>query len=418
MPARPASLRVWLGVIALGCLLAMAAEAPRAALAPAAVSATPVLQRVELAPEARATITVTLTSPVAATLLAAETDCRCLALASPLPLPLPAGAPVALQMAVVGVLPGLKTMTLRTTAGAVQASVHIVSAGLGAGRDALGAALTLATGRRASPWFIVHDLRGQLRNCGCSGGSLGGIDHLAALPAEVARLAPGLGARFVLSGDSDGERAGVGAALAERGWTRDDTAVVVAADPAEAVARPQVVAVIASGPVALNHRKLITPLLDGGLVIEVVLVDGDSGIVEHLRLPVDRTLPADPTILARFGERLSATVAATVPSQDCAACHSSAHATWAGSRHAHAWTSLTPADRVDACVACHSTPVAPATIAPGVHCQDCHQGTAAHAAAGGSVRTSGTVDCRTCHDARHHPGFAPAAAWQAVMHGK
>ena len=418
MPAHPASLRAWLIVIALGCLLAMAAEAPSTALVPAGLSATPVLQRVELAPEARVTITISLTSPVAATVLAAETDCRCLALASPLPMPLPAGAPVALQVTVVGVLPGVKTVTLRTTAGTVRASVQVVSAGLGDGRDVLGAVLALATERRALPWFIVHDLRGQLRNCGCSGGSLGGINHLAALPAEVARLAPGLAARFLLSGDSDGMQTGVGAALAGHGWVRDDVTVVVAADPAEAVARPEVVAVIARGPIALNHRKLISPLLDGGLVIEALLVDGDGRIVEHLRLPVDRTLPTDPAILARFAERLSATVATAVPTQDCAACHVDAHATWAGSRHARAWDSLAPADHVDACVSCHSTPIAPATIVPGVHCQACHQGTAAHATSGGSVRTTGTVDCRTCHDARHHPGFAPEAAWRAVMHGK
>jgi len=35
---------------------------------------------------------------------------------------------------------------------------------------------------------------------------LGGIDHLAALPAPLAVLALGVSARFVLSGDVDGNR--------------------------------------------------------------------------------------------------------------------------------------------------------------------------------------------------------------------
>ena len=47
------------------------------------MSSSPCLQRVEVAPEARVQIEATITAPVDATLLAADTDCRCLALARP-----------------------------------------------------------------------------------------------------------------------------------------------------------------------------------------------------------------------------------------------------------------------------------------------------------------------------------------------
>ncbi|MBA3709072.1 MAG: hypothetical protein H0W83_09670 [Planctomycetes bacterium] len=30
----------------------------------------------------------------------------------------------------------------------------------------------------------------------------------------------------------------------------------------------------------------------------------------------------------------------------------------------------------------------------------------------------GTTNCRSCHDARHHPSLDPIAAWAAITHGK
>ena len=382
----------WVAGIGIACLLAMAAESPRVAIAPPLLGVGPLLQRVEVAPEARIEIEVKVTAPVDATLLAADSDCRCLALDTPLPLRLPAGQAVALRLVVAGVQPGMKTMILRTTAGTAQTQVQVVTAGLGEGRDVLAGLLTTASERALSPWFIVHDLRGEVRNCGCSGGSLGGIEHLAALPKEVARLAPAVTARFLLSGDSDGATPGLGDVLADHGWSRDDQAVLVSADAATAVATPGVRVVIPSVPVALNHRRLLRPLLDGGMIVEVLLFAADGRAVEHVRLPVDRTLPSDTAILARFPQTLSSQVVAEVPSTACASCHVGAHATWSGSRHAHAWESLPVADRGDACVSCHSTPVRPGVIAPGVHCQACHTGADAHAAAGGGVKTTGTTD--------------------------
>jgi len=408
----------WLPAIAAACLLVMAAEAPDVVVVPVPLIVAPLLQRVNLAPEAHGDATVTITAPVDATLLAAETDCRCLSLAIPLPVRLPAGTAVILPLAVSGVLSGVKTLTLRTTAGTVQAQVQVVSAGLGVGRDVLASALAAAGDGGFAAWFIVHDLRGALRNCGCSGGSLGGVEHLAALPAEVARLAPTVPTRFLLSGDSDGAHPGLGAALAKAGWGRDEQAVVVSGDPAAALAEPGAVVVIPTRPVALSHRRLLRPLLDGGTIVEIVLVAGDGRLIEHRSLPVDRTLPGQAAILAGFHERLSSKVVTAVPSQDCAGCHAAAHAAWGASRHAHAWESLPPADRTDACVTCHSTPTAVKTIAPGVQCQACHTGSAEHAASGGTRATSGTVDCRSCHSARHHPDFMPAAAWKAIEHGR
>ena len=48
----------------------------------------------------------------------------------------------------------------------------------------------------------------------------------------------------------------------------------------------------------------------------------------------------------------------------------------------------------------------------------CHVGANAHAAAPATVRVSGMVDCRSCHDAQQHPGFDPEAAWLRIQHGQ
>ena len=208
------STALFLAGIGMACLLAIAAERPAVAVAAPGLVVSPLLQRVEVEPEAESETIIKITAPVDSTLLTAESDCRCLALVSPLPLRLPAGQAITVELRVVGVQPGMKTMILRTTSGMAQVQVHVVTAGLGAGHDALAKLLKTADARHLSPWFIVHDLRGEVRNCGCSGGSLGGVEHLAALPKEVARLAPAVTARFLLSGDTDGTTPDLAAALA------------------------------------------------------------------------------------------------------------------------------------------------------------------------------------------------------------
>src|SRR5690606_34573827 len=109
------------------------------------------------------------------------------------------------------------------------------------------------------------------------------------------------------------------------------------------------------------------------------------------------------TILSRLpAEPLMAIDAHANPSQDCRLCHQRAHAVWHASAHAHACDRLAAADRTAGCITCHTTPPARspghAATAPvaHVHCNACHQGATAHAAAGGAVPTSGTVDCRSC----------------------
>ncbi len=42
----------------------------------------------------------------------------------------------------------------------------------------------------------------------------------------------------------------------------------------------------------------------------------------------------------------------------------------------------------------------------------------AHAASAGKLRTAGTADCRSCHDARHHPTFRRELAWPKILHGR
>ncbi len=379
--------------------------------------------------EREVTLSLAATATAPATVVAALSDCACLRVLTPLPFTVAPDKPVTVRLRITGVRAGVETVTFTTSLGPVTAAVQVVSAGLGEGAAALAAMLAQARQSAASPWFIVHDLKGQLRNCGCSQGALGGIEHLAALPAQVKRLAPTLKPRFLLSGDSDGARPGVAAALTAQGWERDDAAVVVGADPAAAIAKPGVVVVIPTVAQAPNHRAILRPVLSGGLVVEVVQVNAQRQVVAQATIPVDRTLEADPGILARFPEPLTATLRPEVkPAGTCVGCHAAAAAVWERSAHARAWNSLKPADRVDACVDCHATAqpgttalpgkATPRELAPHVACQACHVGADAHAAAPTTVKAGRAVACLTCHDAKHAPRFDRDAAWKTVMHGR
>lgn len=398
--------------------------------APATLVVAPDWQRCELAAGASITVDLALTADRDGAVLAVETDCGCLAAITPLPLALTAGQPATLQMRVVGIRSGVKTVIVRSSVGTATATIQVVTSGIGQGEDLLRSALNLAAARRQRAWFVLHDLKGALRNCGCSAGALGGVEHLAALPAACRALAPDAGCEFILSGDVDGPHAGIETALTAVGWRRD-ARIVASADPATAVRDPALVAVVATAPAMINHRRIIRPLLDRGMVVDLLLVDADGAIAEHQHLPIDATLPRDDAVLAAFPQRLTVSIEAidaiadAALSQRCATCHPGAHAVWAAGPHARAWESLTAADRVDGCVGCHSTradggeddhdhPAGPRH--PQVHCQSCHRGAEAHATAP-ATRTTGTVDCRSCHDARHDPSFH-AALWEAVRHGR
>lgn len=384
-----------------------------------ALALVPPFQRVDLAPDAVVSITYALRAEPGTRVTSVAVDCACLKLETPLPATVPPTGSVDLRFRVTGLRPGVEDVAVATSAGMARAQIQIV--GPGAGRGHEGLVLALATARREglAVWAVVHDLRGQVRQCGCSLGALGGAGRLAALPALAATLAEGVPLHWILTGDSDGLRPGVGAALATRGWALGAPEIAVSAEPLPLLTRPGLIAVIPTTPIATQHQRLLRPVLDGGLAVELLLVDAAGRLRERRTVPVDDSLPEDPALAVQFRDQLTSTIVpAANPSQGCIACHATAGAAWAQSRHAKALDSLRPEDRTDGCITCHVTPVAPQMVAPGVSCQACHQGGDAHATSQGKLRTTGTTDCRICHDAKHHPAFRRELAWPKVEHGR
>ncbi len=406
-------------------LLLIAAESsdPPSLIPEPMLHASPVFTRIEIPPGEERRVSITVTSPAAARLIAITTDCRCISSITPTPIDLLAGKDAQIELRAVGVLPGVKTVSLRTTTGTVRIQIQVVTTGLGTGAEVLKDVFVHARTAKASAWFIIHDLHGDIRNCGCSTGSLGGIDKIAALPTRCAELDKDLSTHFVLSGDVDGQRPGVGGTLAKYGWTVGDPAVVVTARPESVLSNPGIIAIIPTTPIAVENARLLRPLLAGGMMAKVLLVSAEGRIIERMSMPIDASLPSQPDVLSAFQDPLTYTIDDhSQPSQSCATCHSAAHKSWSLSAHARAWASLKEADKTDSCVLCHSAtisgPAVKRTLAPNVQCASCHQGAEAHVASAGTVHTKGTTDCRSCHDARHDPGFNPIAAWAQIAHGK
>lgn len=390
------------GAMLVIALILVGADAPVPGPAPLNWTLAPSVIRMEIAAGTTATQSWAVTAGSSdLTILAAETDCSCLRITTTLPLRVAAGTTASLDLLAHGVQSGLKPVTLRTNQGSQMSAVHLVVSGSGTGRDQLQhlrdrARLTGA----ASVVFLLHDLHGKIRNCGCNGGSLGGADRLAALPGAWA-LTGGLPARWWLSGDTDGPRIGVAAALAETGW-----------QPAPATAPVR----ITTDPRAPQRADLIPALGTGGLALWAVLMDAQGRPIERAVIPVDQSLPAQGGWLTRWKEPVIPAAPATGdPAASCAGCHPAATAIWHASAHAKPWAGLPEADRTAGCIPCHSQP-SPAGPIPGVTCVSCHQGSEAHARAAGVNRTLGTVSCRSCHDGQHHPGFIYQPAWQAVAH--
>lgn len=379
----------------------------------------PPLLRLDLAPSDAIEATLTLRAPPGTIAQHCTVDCACIRSLTLLPATVPAGGTLDLRFRVTGVRPGMEDVQVVTTAGVVRAQLQLVGPGAGRGMDQIRAAVQQGM---ASGWRlvgIVHLLRGAIRQCSCSAGALGGAGRIARIPGLVRELAPGLDALWVLSGDPDGNRAGVGAALAPHGWRVGDPSVRVADDPVPFLAMPGIVAVIPTGGPAVQHRRIVRPVLTEGMAVELLLVDAAGVIQARRTMPVDDSLPDDPALAAQFRDVLTSRIdPAANPSQSCIACHATAGAAWAQSRHARALDSLKPEDRTDGCITCHVTPIAPAVVAPAVSCQSCHQGGEAHAASQGKLRTTGTADCRACHDARHHPTFRRELAWPRIQHGR
>lgn len=430
-------------IIACAVLVALHAEDQTSP----AISLSPVYFRVEVTAGQSTTLTLMVQADRPATLLAAESDCRCVSVTTALPLAMIPGTPTLITVRIAGLSSGIERLTLRSTLGPMTAQIQVVTGSLGSGRDVLQTVIDSAVRQQAaSLWFIVHDLKGHVRNCGCSHGSLGGIDHLAALPALCASIQPHLKYRFLLSGDSevkehhhrqgDSSRASsrdsshdagsdthddagtLHQALRAYAWTRDDRAVVVSPHPETAITLPDAVVVISTRSSPIHHRRIVQPIVDSGMTALAVLIDTAGNIISTHDIPIDDTLPKEPAIIARFPDHLTYTIIPdAAPDRSCISCHSSAHSTWATSRHAHAWDSLQPADRTDSCIICHTTPLnAARERAPGVSCQACHQGSTDHAASAGTTRTTGTTDCRSCHTAQHHPAFHRDNAWGIIMH--
>ncbi len=212
----------------------------------------------------------------------------------------------------------------------------------------------------------------------------------------------------------------VGPALAPYGWEIAPADVVVTADPLAALERPGLLAIINTGEQAVANQRVIRPVLDHGAVATVLLITPQGTIASQHLLPIDQSLPSVAALANLAGVSGLVSIDATArPSTSCASCHQTAHTTWSSTAHARAFNSLATADQTTACATCHTTAI-PGRVerAPGVGCTACHVGAEAHAVAPASVRVSGTTDCRSCHDAQHHPAFDPVAAWLKIQHGK
>lgn len=379
----------------------------------------PPVLRLDLQPSDAVEVTLTLRAPTGTTVTACLVDCACLRAITPLPATIPTTGTLDLRLRVTGMRPGMEDVVVVTTAGTVRAQLQLVGPGAGRGFDQLRAAIQQATASGCRLLGIVHDLRGQVRHCGCSAGALGGAGRLARLPSLTRELAPDLDGTWMLSGDPDGKRPGVGTALSLSGWHVGDPSVRVVEDPLPLLATPGIVAVIPTGDAPVQHRRIVRPVLTEGMAVELLLVDAGGVIQARRTMPVDDSLPDDPTLVSQFRDVLTSRIdPAANPSHSCIGCHVSASAAWAKSRHARALDSLKPEDRTDGCINCHVTPVAAAVVAPAVSCQSCHQGGEAHAASAGTLRTTSTTDCRSCHDAKHHPTFRHEVAWPRIQHGR
>ena len=398
---------VWLWLLALGTALC-GADATGNAL-----RVTPVYVHLEVASGAHAPLSLTLHTTTALTILAVAVDCGCIKSLDVLPLSVGPGD-TALHLQATGVLPGIKTVTVRTTLGSATAQIQVITPGFGEGLH------LLSDLRQAAPEtqhlqkvvVIVHDLHGETRNCGCSSGSLGGIEHLAALPAALP------GARLVLTGDVAGGNPAVAAALARRGWEIQPADVAVSDDPLSALSSAGILAIVATGKSAVANQRIVTPVLDRGAMANVLLLAGTTVVGQRL-LPIDRTLPSDLSVLSELPQPAATVVIDHQASTTaCATCHQAAHQTWASSAHARALSSLTETDQTTACAICHTTALPGGSErAANVTCTACHQGAEAHAVAP-TTRTSAVTDCRSCHDAQHHPAFDPLTAWLRIQHGK
>lgn len=382
------------------------------------VAVSPTFCRVELATGGTTLISLEVVVAEPTQLLSVDADCGCLRAVLPVDRQLPVGR-TTLRVNVIGVLPGVKTLSVRTSAGTVTAIVQVVTPGLGDGVAVAAHLRTQAANAGHHLVVIVHDLLGETRNCGCSGGSLGGIDHLAALREVLP------GARLVLTGRCEnGAIPVVGPLLMSYGWELSPADIVVTSEPLTALERPGLLALVNTSLLAVANQRVVQPILDRGAIAVVLEVTPQGMVVAQHLLPIDQSLPAVGAVAtAALAQRTELTARVVIdatanPATACATCHPSAHPTPAGQAHARAFASLLPADQSTACATCHSTPLPGTTVrAPHVSCTACHGGAATHAITP-ATRTTNLTDCRTCHDAAHHPTFVRETALERLIMGR
>jgi hypothetical protein len=204
-----------------------------------------------------------------------------------------------------------------------------------------------------------------------------------------------------MDGDIDGHRQGVATALSQSGWRER---------AATAAAR------ITADPRAPSRSDLLPSPGPGGVAVWAVALDAQGRPLGSWLVPIDQTLPAAAGWLAPWAEPVVPAAPDTGdPAASCLPCHAQAVAVWHGSAHAKPWAGLPEGDRTASCIGCHSEPT-PAGPVPAVTCQSCHPGAQDHARSGGMHQVHPSVDCRTCHDAQHHPGFSRENAWPMVRH--
>lgn len=115
----------------------------------------------------------------------------------------------------------------------------------------------------------------------------------------------------------------------------------------------------------------------------------------------------------------------------CQACHESIYQSWQGTRHAHAWDTLTGLKREfdRDCTPCHSVGfykkggfenVVATPHLTGVQCESCH-GNAARHVQDPSVKPeqeNARALCQGCHTTEQSPDFEVEAFWQRIDHGR
>jgi len=116
----------------------------------------------------------------------------------------------------------------------------------------------------------------------------------------------------------------------------------------------------------------------------------------------------------------------------CIKCHASDYNTWIGSKHGHAFATLTEKGfHVDSqCQQCHTTGFgiaggfvsakrSGASELGGVGCENCHGPSLAHVKEPKRHTGFAAVDqCVRCHDHENSPKFEYASYWEKIRHGK